>query len=155
MCAARSVHAEIERLLVDACARPVLRFYDVKDLVAKIRAAPEQEIELGPSSYRPPTVEPAIEVDQLIECIRATVEPRSWDTVEDALATAWPTSFIQSKNNVLVVLTTPEVHGRIARYLGDLGGGARSPKERGLGDREIHFSGVEGRALLERLERGK
>jgi hypothetical protein len=99
--ASRSVHAEIERVLADAWARPVLRFYDVKDAV---------RINLVPSHYSPPSVLPATDVDQLIECIRATVEPRSWDTVEGA--------DIQSKNLVLVVTATPRVHRGIKRYLG-------------------------------------
>jgi len=102
----------------EAVDKPVLQFYDVKDLVAKISDFPGQEINLVPSKYQPPEemeeLEPTspFEVDALIEVIKQTVEPESWDTIEGA--------DIQPKNNVLVVRTTQEVHGKIGRFLTDL-----------------------------------
>ncbi|MHC4934232.1 MAG: tetratricopeptide repeat protein, partial [Planctomycetota bacterium] len=103
----------------EALDKPVLQFYDVKDLVAKISDFPGQEINLVPSKYQPPEVddeelEPTspFEVDSLIEVIRQTIEPESWDTIEGAN--------IEPKNNVLVVTTTPEIHQKIGSFLTDL-----------------------------------
>ncbi|MEE8104237.1 MAG: hypothetical protein V3T86_01735 [Planctomycetota bacterium] len=102
----------------EALAKPVLRFYDVKDLVAKIQDFPGQEINLVPSKYQPPEEEEPeepvspFEVDQLIEVIQLTVDPPSWDTIEGAS--------IEPKNNVLVIRTTPEVHAKIGALLSDL-----------------------------------
>ncbi|MHC4547210.1 MAG: hypothetical protein ACYTEZ_00400 [Planctomycetota bacterium] len=102
----------------EAVDKPVLQFYDVKDLVAKISDFPGQEINLVPSKYQPPEEEEELEpvspfeVDALIEVIKTTVEPESWDTIEGA--------DIQPKNNVLVVTTTPEIHQKIGRFLQDL-----------------------------------
>ncbi|MHC4340196.1 MAG: hypothetical protein ACYSX0_08295 [Planctomycetota bacterium] len=103
----------------EALDKPVLQFYDVKDLVAKISDFPGQEINLVPSKYQPPDMddeelEPTspFEVDSLIEVIRQTIEPESWDTIEGAN--------IEPKNNVLVVTTTPEIHQKIGSFLTDL-----------------------------------
>ena len=103
----------------EALDKAVLQFYDVKDLVAKISDFPGQEINLVPSKYQPP--EPAdldaeptspFEVDSLMDVIRQTIEPDSWDTVENAN--------IEPKNNVLVVTTTPDIHRKIGQFLSDL-----------------------------------
>ncbi|MCZ6787398.1 MAG: hypothetical protein O7E54_09565, partial [Planctomycetota bacterium] len=102
----------------EALAAPVLRFYDVKDLVAKIQDFPGQDVNLIPSKYQPPEEEEPedpvspFEIDQLIEVIQTTVEPESWDAIEGAE--------IQPKNNVLVIRTIPEVHRKIAKLLADL-----------------------------------
>ena len=45
----------------EATDKPVLQFYDVKDLVAKIQDFPGQEINLVPSKYQPPEAEEAAE----------------------------------------------------------------------------------------------
>jgi type II secretory pathway component GspD/PulD (secretin) len=103
----------------EALDKAVLQFYDVKDLVAKISDFPGQEINLVPSKYQPPEpmdedVEPTspFEVDSLMDVIRLTIEPDSWDTVE--------TANIEPKNNVLVITTTPEIHRKIGQFLSDL-----------------------------------
>jgi len=102
----------------EALDQPILEFYDVKDLVAKISDFPGQEINLVPSKYQPPEPPelqeplPAFEIDALIEVIRQTIQPESWDTIEGAM--------IEPKNNVLVVVTTPEIHQRVGAFLSDL-----------------------------------
>jgi len=103
----------------EALDKPVLQFYDVKDLVAKITDFPGQEINLVPSKYQPPEptdldAEPgsAFEVDTLMDVIRTTIAPDSWDTIDGAN--------IEPKNNVLVVTTTPEIHRQIGSFLSDL-----------------------------------
>ena len=103
----------------EALDKAVLQFYDVKDLVAKISDFPGQEINLVPSKYQPPEpadadAEPSspFEVDSLMDVIRQTIEPDSWDTVENAN--------IEPKNNVLVITTTPDIHRKIGQFLSDL-----------------------------------
>jgi len=102
----------------EAADKAVLQFYDVKDLVAKITDYPGDEINLVPSKYQPPEIwdepEPQIpfEIDALIDVIRATIQPESWDTIENA--------DIQVKTGVLVVNTSPEVHREIGKFLSDL-----------------------------------
>ena len=102
----------------EAQDKPTLQFYDVKDLVAKISDFPGQEINLTPSNFQPPEEEELdeptspFEVESLMETIRATIEPASWDEIEGA--------DIQPKNNVLVVTTTPEIHEKIGAFLSDL-----------------------------------
>ncbi len=101
----------------EAVERPVLQFYDVKDLVAKIQDFPGQEINLVPSKYQPPEAEEApeptspFEIDSLIEVIKQTIEPSAWE-IEGAA--------IDPKNGVLVVRQIPEVHARIGQFLSDL-----------------------------------
>jgi len=102
----------------EALDKPVLQFYDVKDLVAKISDFPGQEINLVPSKYQPPEQEELpeptspFEVDSLIDVIKATIEQESWETIEGA--------DIQPKNNVLIVRTTPEIQQKIGQFLSDL-----------------------------------
>jgi type II secretory pathway component GspD/PulD (secretin) len=102
----------------EAIDQPVLQFYDVKDLVAKIQDFPGSEINLVPSKYQPPeageAAEPKspFEVEQLIEVIKQTIEPQSWETV--------PGANVEPKNNVLVITQTPEVHRKIGQFLSDL-----------------------------------
>jgi tetratricopeptide (TPR) repeat protein len=101
----------------EAIDKPVLQFYDVKDLVAKIQDFPGQEINLVPSKYQPPEApevpEPKspFEIDSLIEVIRQTIQPSAWE-IEGV--------DIQPKNGVLVVRQIPEVHQKIAQFLSDL-----------------------------------
>jgi len=102
----------------EAADKAVLQFYDVKDLVAKITDFPGQEINLVPSNYQPPEADeepdpqPAFEIDSLIEVIKQTIDPESWETIENA--------DIQVKTGVLVVNTSPEVHRQIGGFLSDL-----------------------------------
>jgi Flp pilus assembly secretin CpaC/tetratricopeptide (TPR) repeat protein len=102
----------------EAADKAVLQFYDVKDLVAKISDYPGQEINLVPSKYQPPEeaeeAEPQspFEIDSLIDVIKQTIQPESWETIENA--------DIQVKTGVLVVNTSPEVHRAIGKFLGDL-----------------------------------
>jgi type II secretory pathway component GspD/PulD (secretin) len=101
----------------EAVEKPVLQFYDVKDLVAKIQDFPGQEINLVPSKYQPPEAEEApeptspFEIDSLIEVMKQTIEPTAWE-IEGA--------DIQPKNGVLVVRQIPEVHQKIGQFLSDL-----------------------------------
>jgi len=101
----------------EAIEKPVLQFYDVKDLVAKIQDFPGQEINLVPSKYQPPEAEEApeptspFEIDSLIEVIKQTIDPTAWE-IEGAQ--------IEPKNGVLVVRQIPEVHGKIGQFLSDL-----------------------------------
>ncbi|MHC4849015.1 MAG: type II secretion system protein GspD [Planctomycetota bacterium] len=102
----------------EAADKAVLQFYDVKDLVAKISDYPGQEINLVPSKYQPPEEEEAaepqspFEIDSLIDVIKQTIDPTSWETIENA--------DIQVKTGVLVVNTSPDVHRAIGKFLGDL-----------------------------------
>lgn len=102
----------------EAADKAVLQFYDVKDLVAKITDFPGQEINLVPSNYQPPESdeepEPTspFEIDSLIEVIKQTIDPESWETIENA--------DIQVKTGVLVVNTSPAVHRMIGGFLSDL-----------------------------------
>jgi tetratricopeptide (TPR) repeat protein len=101
----------------EALDRPVLQFYDVKDLVAKIQDFPGQEINLVPSKYQPPEAaevpEPQspFEIDSLIEVIKQTIDPPAWE-LEGVN--------IEPKNGVLVVRQIPEVHQKIGQFLSDL-----------------------------------
>jgi type II secretory pathway component HofQ len=101
----------------EAAEKPVLQFYDVKDLVAKISDFPGQEINLVPSKYQPPEAEEdrepvaAFDVEQLIDAIKNTIEPTSWEAEGHG---------IDPKNNVLVVRTSPEIHRKVAQLLHDL-----------------------------------
>jgi hypothetical protein len=89
----------------EATEKPVLQFYDVKDLVAKIQDFPGQEINLVPSKYQPPEAAEApeptspFEIDSLIEVIKQTIDPTAWE-IEGA--------GIEPKNGVLVVRQIPE-----------------------------------------------
>ncbi|MEM8882995.1 MAG: hypothetical protein AAGD14_02910, partial [Planctomycetota bacterium] len=104
--------------LEEAADKAVLQFYDVKDLVAKISDYPGQEINLVPSNYQPPeeAEEPEpqspFEIDSLIDVIKETIEPESWETIENA--------DIQVKTGVLVVNTSQSVHRAIGQFLSDL-----------------------------------
>jgi len=101
----------------EALEKPVLQFYDVKDLVAKIQDFPGQEINLVPSKYQPPEFEEPpeptspFEIESLIDVIKTTIDPEMWE-IEGA--------DIQPKQGVLVVRQIPEVHQKLGQFLSDL-----------------------------------
>lgn len=99
-----SCQAEVERAVLD--------FYDVKDLCAPLPCDANVSSDAAP--------DPRPDAEDLIETIRATVEPASWARIEGA--------DIQSKNNVLVVRTTPAVHAALARFLLDVRRGSQPPE---------------------------
>ncbi|MFB3065670.1 MAG: hypothetical protein ACE10D_04055, partial [Planctomycetota bacterium] len=96
----------------------ILQFFDVKDLVARISDFPGEEINLFPSKYTPPEPdegdepEPPFNADQLIELVRNTIEPESWDAIEGVA--------IEAKNNILVIKTTREIQRKVGALLDDL-----------------------------------
>jgi len=95
-----------------------LRFYDVKDLVSPIRDYPggggpgSAAAGAGETAPADPEADARPYVHDLIEDLRAVVEPALWKSVDGAE--------IQTKNNVLVVTATDAIHGRIAVFLADL-----------------------------------
>ena len=101
-----------------------VEFYEVRDLTARLNNFPGVEINLNPSGYGAglggfddfggddEEENIPIEVDRLIEMIRQTVDPVSWD--ED------PANTIVDKNGTLVVRQTPENHRSIRKLLADL-----------------------------------
>jgi hypothetical protein len=107
-----------------AIARPVLTFeqhlYDVRDLVVRVEDYPARLRRLVPSGgfgfgFEEEPSEPAtfFEVDTLVELIRETVAPASWDELSSTSIGATPAGCI-------VVRHTPAVHERIAALLGEL-----------------------------------
>ncbi len=96
----------------------VLQFYDVKDLVRPVYNYLGHD---GPN-LEPPPEDPndtRLEIDDLIEVIRATVEPTSWGV---------DGSDIQPKNGVLVVRATESTHQRLRAYVQELRGNAQQAK---------------------------
>ncbi len=94
---------------------PVLRIYDVSDLVGTVGDAVAQFPDLPPSKYMPPESpepdEPVadIEIDELAGLIRQGIEPESWDAVERAsIQPVWPRLFIRN---------LPRVHQKVERLL--------------------------------------
>jgi len=106
-----------ERGTPPAEATAVRRIHDVMDLNTKIASQPLQLGDLTPSKY-PMREDPrgdlepvaSYEVDMLIEVIKGTVEPASWDTIVGA--------DIQPKFDSLFVVTIPRVQGEIENLLG-------------------------------------
>ncbi len=103
--------------------RKTVEFYEIRDLTAKINSFPGVEINLNPSGvggglddeeddFEEDTENRFVEVDRLIELIRKTVDPVSWD--EDA------ENRIDDKNGTLVVRQTPENQRKIRKLLSDL-----------------------------------
>ena len=103
--------------------RKTVEFYEVRDLTAQINSFPGAELNLNPSGFgagvggfdeeeeedeenRP------VEVERLIELIRTTVDPQSWD--ED------PDNRVDDKSGTLVVRQTPENQRAIRKLLSDL-----------------------------------
>ncbi len=95
-------------------AVPVLRLYDVADIVATVRHRTIEFSNLAPSGYEKPeqreTEElPAMAIDSLIEMIRQGVEPATWDSIEGAS--------IEPKGGRLFVQNLPRVHKKTGRLL--------------------------------------
>jgi len=103
------------RARVEGRQRVSMRMYDVSDLTAPITDSTLDYSNLIPSRYQRPEsgadMEPRspYQVDWLIELIRTTVEPETWDTIESA--------DIMAKNGWLFVNTIPRVHERIVKSL--------------------------------------
>jgi Flp pilus assembly secretin CpaC/tetratricopeptide (TPR) repeat protein len=93
-----------------------VRHLDVKDLAVTIQNHRGTDIYLAPSSYTPPEPpelpEPAAiyPIDSLVETIKATIEPTSW---EDPAG-------IEAKNNILIVKNTSDVIAQVERLLAEL-----------------------------------
>ena len=93
------------------------RAYDVSDLSAHLGNELLEPSNLLPSKYSRPEMEGVegrqeYEVDQLIELIRTTVEPETWDEIAGAS--------IEARNTRLFVTTVGGVHAGIARLLATL-----------------------------------
>ena len=103
----------------DLGGKPILRIYDVGDLVFQ-PGAPEPWAgpNLTPSKYKPPELpecsEPRspFDVDWIVEMVRQVVEPETWDTIESAE--------IAVKNTRLFVNTIPRVQNKIPALLAAL-----------------------------------
>ncbi|MEM8884571.1 MAG: hypothetical protein AAGD14_10910 [Planctomycetota bacterium] len=95
--------------------RVVRRTYDVRDLVRPRRERRERLFELLPSNYQPPEEAEfpedlsSIDLDSLIDMIRTTIEPASWETVENA--------DIQVRAGHLMIHTIPRVQGKVEAFL--------------------------------------
>lgn len=104
--------------------RKTVEFYEIRDLTAPIGNFPGAEINLNPSGFGAGVggfeeddegdgeENRFVESEQLIELIRTTVAPTSWD--ED------PDNRIDDKNGTLVVRQTPENQRAIHKLLSDL-----------------------------------
>jgi tetratricopeptide (TPR) repeat protein len=106
-------------------AKPVLRLYDVRDLVTPIRDFAGEEINLTPSGaggfgdeedFGEDPVAP-FETDGIVDLIRENVDPESWE--------ADGVSITPTQTGTLIVRQSPDVHGLIGQLLRDLraGGG--------------------------------
>ncbi|MEM8884573.1 MAG: hypothetical protein AAGD14_10920 [Planctomycetota bacterium] len=106
--------------------KPRLRVYDVADLCKVTYGAQPEAVYLVPSKFTPPEQsEPAwtvrgFEIDALIDMVRSTIEPASWETIEGAE--------IQVKTGRLFIYTIDRVHKKIERFLKRL---------RGVADRRL------------------
>lgn len=97
----------------------VMRVYDVRDIIMRIKSFPGEQIDLGGMSggnggfaFIDPDDEEgveSIELDDLVDLIPEVCLPESWDENPDAN--------ILSINGVLVIYQTPEAHAEIARLL--------------------------------------
>jgi len=102
----------------DAPGRPVMRIYEVGDLIMRYPHMQGDMVDLFPSKFNPPEQaeldEPnsPFEVDWMIEIIRQLIEPATWDTIEYA--------DIQPKTGRLFINTIPRVHKKIEAFLGTL-----------------------------------
>jgi type II secretory pathway component GspD/PulD (secretin) len=100
-------------------AKPVLRLYDVRDLVTPIRDFAGEEINLTPSGaggfeddMEGEEPLPPFETDGIVDLIQQNVEPDSWE-VEGVGIT--PT-----QTGTLIVRQSPDVHALISQLLSDL-----------------------------------
>jgi len=102
-----------------ARGKPVLRLYDVSELVMVVRDFPGPDINIHPSNYEPPdTPEPemvqAVEsTEELADMIRRFCGEDTWD--EEGVS-------IYPFRRHLFIRTYPEVHEEIARFLAAVGG---------------------------------
>ena len=104
----------------------VMDFYPVKDLTADLNSFPGVELNLNPSGFgagrggldEPEVPDPTrtIESDRLMELIRQTIDPTSWD--ED------PANTISYNSGQLVITQTPKNHHAIRQLLADLRNGS-------------------------------
>jgi len=98
--------------------RPVMRIYDIGDLLMRLPYETGEIVDLIPSKFSPPAEEeieePAspFEIDWMIEMIRQLIEPQTWDTIEYA--------DMQPKAGRLFVNNIPRVHRKIDAFLGSL-----------------------------------
>ena len=95
-------------------ARAEVRMHDVGDLIMRRPESAGGMVDLLPSKFAIPKVdanEPSsfLEIDSLIEIVKQTIEPESWETVENA--------DIQYVRNALVVTNVPRVHKKIVALL--------------------------------------
>lgn len=96
----------------------VTRLYDVADLAFNHHSLRLEPANLMPSKYQPPEQgeeeEPSrpFDADIMMDLIRQTVEPETWDSVEGAS--------IEVKNNSLFITNVARVHAGIARLLAQL-----------------------------------
>ena len=146
----------------DVAGRPVLRIYEMGDLVLPARnALPEVRSDLIPSKFKHgeprEETEPCapFEVDFFIDIMRQVIEPETWDSVEGA--------DIQVKNNRLFINNLPRVHKKITPFLAAMRRAADRnlrveilavPMEKGdtalLRNRPRELTDAEANALLDR-----
>ena len=111
------LEAHAQRARPDAAKVPVVRIYDVSDLCAPVQDEVMEPTNVFPSRSKASEIEVPeprrpYDVDQLIDLMRYTVEPSSWDMLEGA--------DIQPKNNRLFITTLPRVHDKVARLLASI-----------------------------------
>ena len=98
-----------------AVGRPVLRFHEIGDLVMAHWASAGDSVNLLPSNYKAPEqpelAEPHVPFpeDVLIELIRQTIEPATWEEIEGV--------DIQASLNRLIVKQIPRVQRKIDALL--------------------------------------
>ncbi|MHC4939543.1 MAG: hypothetical protein ACYTHK_11285 [Planctomycetota bacterium] len=107
----------------DENSKPVLRIYQVGDLVMRAWNAPaDMHTDLIPSKYQPreprEESEPVapFEIDFLIDVMRQVVEPETWEAIEGAE--------LQVRSNRLFVTNIPRVQNKIPAFLDALRGAA-------------------------------
>lgn len=90
------------------------RLYDVSDLCSPVEDADLTETTLRGSSLEPDPAEPRppYEVDVIVDILRSTVDPPSWECVEGAE--------IHSRGHILDIRQSPAVHARIEGRLRQL-----------------------------------
>ncbi|MHC4847246.1 MAG: hypothetical protein ACYTEG_02195 [Planctomycetota bacterium] len=146
----------------DLAAKPVLRIYEVGDLVLAARnSIPRRDSDLIPSRYKPPErgeeAEPCapFEIDVLVDMLRQVVDPETWDTVDgvDIRVTA----------NRLFINNLPRVHKKLPALFAALRRATERqmrveilavPMEKGdetlLANRSRELTDVEAKRLLDR-----
>ena len=98
--------------------RPVLQFHELGDLVMRLPESSVDSVNLLQSRYQPPEadmwLEPhsAFDFDYLMEIIRTTIEPATWEEIEGAE--------IKPLMNRLLITQIPRVQRKIAALLNRL-----------------------------------